>query len=212
MQDLLAEFQHYNTLQFQEQITRELVDLAPQFDDNEELIRVKAECLCKMLRRIVSELPPFEHTTPLPHGLTPQQGEALTAALQETALKGIRWALTHALQCIGESQADLCTSKLAVQQRLLIQADRQNLEGIVFLRDVHFPRFSMKKGHVWTGEATLDAYFAAVVRGDYQFPFARGYCFVKDVKPIFLSPEKIRRRTELRAIVAAPQADQPGTE
>jgi hypothetical protein len=61
--------------------------------------------------------------------------------------------------------------------------------GLRFKRDVQFPRFRMEAGEVWefghrTPGRVQREYERAIATGADRFPFAGGYCFVKDVEAL----------------------------
>jgi len=86
---------------------------------------------------------------------------------------------------------------------------RENAKGIRFLRDIQFPRFSIKAGEIWPHGfdpvgglgGTARDYYAAIDSGDDRFRFAGGQCLVKDVELVFLSAEEIEQRNEVEAIL-----------
>ena len=76
------------------------------------LMRAKADCVYRMLREIIEEVPSVQISTKLPAEFSSAQLEVLTDAIKEAALKGIEIAMTHAVQVMMASIYDLCTSKL----------------------------------------------------------------------------------------------------
>lgn len=67
------------------------------------------------------------------------------------------------------------------------------IRGIRFLRDLKFPRFSMKAGETWEHGfppahhglgRTARGYFNALACGADRFEFAGGYCYVNDVEAL----------------------------
>ena len=89
-----------------------LVAIGTLFGDDEELMRAKADCVYKILRQIVEEVPSVQFTTKMPENLSPEQLELVTAAVKDAALEGIEVAMTHSVQVLMSSIYDLCTSKL----------------------------------------------------------------------------------------------------
>lgn len=89
-----------------------LVAIGTLFGDDEALMRAKADCVYRILRQIVEEVPEAQITTRMPKNLSAEQLELLTDTIKEAALKGIEVAMTHSVQVLMSSIYDLCTSKL----------------------------------------------------------------------------------------------------
>ena len=94
-----------------------LVCIGTLFGDDEELMRAKADCVYRILRQIVEDVPPVKFSMKMPENLSPAQVELVTEALKEAALRGIDVALTHSVEAFMGSIYDLCTSKLAAPSR-----------------------------------------------------------------------------------------------
>jgi hypothetical protein len=94
-----------------------LVCIGSLFGDDEKLMRAKAECVSRILRQMVEEVPSLQLSMEMPENLPPAQVELLTEALKEAAFRGIEVALTHSVQAFIGSVYDLCTSKLAAPSR-----------------------------------------------------------------------------------------------
>lgn len=90
-----------------------LVAIGTLFGDDSDLMRAKAECVYGVLRAIVEDVPSVQVTVKMPEGLTDEQQSLVTAAVKESALKGLEIAMTHSVQMLMGSVYDLCTSKLA---------------------------------------------------------------------------------------------------
>ncbi len=82
------------------------------FGDDESLMRAKADCVYRVLRRIVEEIPVVRVAAKVPDDLPAEQVALLTAALREAALKGIEATTCHAVRVVTAAIYDLCTSKL----------------------------------------------------------------------------------------------------
>jgi hypothetical protein len=89
-----------------------LVAIGNLFGDDERLMRAKAECVYRILRQIVEDVPSVQITTRMPENLSKEQLDLITSAIKEAALKGIETAMTHSVQVLMGSIYDLCTSKL----------------------------------------------------------------------------------------------------
>lgn len=89
-----------------------LIGIGAMFGDSEDLMRAKAECVYRMLREIVEDVPKVQINTQVPASFSAEQLEVLTGAVKEAALQGIEIAMTHAVQVMMASIYDLCTSKL----------------------------------------------------------------------------------------------------
>ena len=92
--------------------TEGLVAVGAKFGDSEQLMRAKAECVYRLLRRIVEDMPKIEVVAHIPQRLAPDELEMVTDEVKAAALKGIEVAMTHAICRVMESVYDLCTSKL----------------------------------------------------------------------------------------------------
>ena len=90
-----------------------LVAIGSLFGDDESLMRAKADCVYRILRQIVEEVPNVQITTKVPESLQPDQLELVTELVKRAAMQGIETAMTHAVQALMGSIYDLCTSKLA---------------------------------------------------------------------------------------------------
>lgn len=86
------------------------------------------------------------------------------------------------------------------------------IDGIRFLRDTKFPRFSMKAGEVWPHGfdperglgRTAREYLSAIGCGADRFQFAGGgLCLVVDVEPVYQTDEDIELEREITATVAS---------
>ena len=93
----------------------ELVAIGACFGDDEALMRAKADCVYRMLREIVEEIPPVQIDTKVPDNLSTDQLTVVNTAINQAAVKGIEVAMCHSVQVLMSSIEDLCTSKLARQ-------------------------------------------------------------------------------------------------
>jgi hypothetical protein len=89
-----------------------LIFVGALYEDDETLMRAKADCVYRILRQIVEEVPSVHITSKLPENLTAEQLDLVTDHIREAALKGIEIAMTHSVQVLMGSIYDLCTSKL----------------------------------------------------------------------------------------------------
>lgn len=89
-----------------------LVTIGSLFGDDESLMRAKAECVQRILREIMEDIPALQVTARMPDDLTEHQISMVTEAIRQAALKGIEVAMTHSVQVLMSSIYDLCTSKL----------------------------------------------------------------------------------------------------
>jgi hypothetical protein len=100
-----------------QRLTETLLTVGAMFGDkDEDLLRAKADCAHKMIRTIVEEMPGIiDVTFQVPDNLPPEQCELVRKTLKEAANRGISIALHHAVEILGNSIFDLCTSKLSQQ-------------------------------------------------------------------------------------------------
>lgn len=89
-----------------------LTAVGAMFGDDERLMRAKAECVYRVLRRMVEEVPAVRIVASLPDDLPAGQVELLTGAIREAALKGIEASMNHSVRVVMAAVYDLCTSKL----------------------------------------------------------------------------------------------------
>lgn len=90
-----------------------LVAIGTLFGDKETLMRAKADCVYKILRQIVEEVPSVQITTKMPDNLSTTQLEMLTDVIKDATMQGIEVAMTHSVEVLMASIYDLCTSRLA---------------------------------------------------------------------------------------------------
>ena len=102
--------------QSHKRLTETLLAVGAMFgDDDEALLRAKADCAHDMIRRIVDEVPAADFTAAIPDNLPPDQCELVREALKVAAQEGIETAMKHSVQVLTNSIYDLCTSKLSQQ-------------------------------------------------------------------------------------------------
>lgn len=94
------------------QWAEDLAAVGAMFGDDEALMRAKADCVYRMVRRIVEGIPAVRVAVTVPDDLPAAYVPLLTAALREAALKGIEASTCHAVRVLTASLYDLCTSKL----------------------------------------------------------------------------------------------------
>lgn len=90
-----------------------LVEIGALYGDDEALMKAKGECVYRVLRQILEEVPAAQIATELPQDLSDEQRKIVTAAIREAATKGKEIAIVHAVQTLLDSIYDLCTSSLA---------------------------------------------------------------------------------------------------
>ncbi len=86
--------------------------IGAMFGDDEGLMRAKADCVYRVLRRIVEDVPAVKIVAKLPDDLPAEHVEFLTGAIREAALKGIEASMNHSVRVVMAAIYDLCTSKL----------------------------------------------------------------------------------------------------
>src|SRR6185437_2692881 len=102
--------------QAHQRLTDSILAIGAMFgDNNEELLRAKADCAHDTILRIVENVPAVDFTCDAPDDLPPEHYEFLKEALRAAALKGIETAVAHSVQVLTNSLHDLCTSKLSLQ-------------------------------------------------------------------------------------------------
>ena len=94
-----------------------LVCIGSLFGDDEKLMRAKADCVYRLLRRMVDDVPSPQLAIKPPKNLLRAQVKSIRVALKEAELRGIEIALTHVAQAVMDSAYDLCTSRLAAPSR-----------------------------------------------------------------------------------------------
>jgi hypothetical protein len=78
-------------------LTDTLVAVGAMFGDNDEdLLRAKADCAHDMIRKIVEEVPAVDSTFEIPDNLPSEQCELIRETLKAAALKGIETAIRRA--------------------------------------------------------------------------------------------------------------------
>ena len=100
-----------------QRLTETLLAVGAMFGDNDEdLLREKADCAHKMIRTIVDEMPGIvDITFEVPDNLPPEQCELVRKALKDAANQGIETAMHHSVRVLSNSIYDLCTSILSQQ-------------------------------------------------------------------------------------------------
>lgn len=90
-----------------------LLAIGSMFGDDEALMRAKAECIHRVLREIVEDIPAVHVTLRLPEDLDDARHvEMISEAVRLSALKGIEVAMTHSVNVLMSNIYDICTSKL----------------------------------------------------------------------------------------------------
>ena len=92
-----------------------LATVGALFGDDESLMRAKAHCLYRVLRRIVEDVPAVRVSATVPDDLPAEQVSLLTSAMRDAALKGIEASTCHAVRVLTAAIYDLCTSKLGAK-------------------------------------------------------------------------------------------------
>ena len=92
-----------------------LATVGALFGDDESLMRAKAHCLYRVLRRIVEDVPAVRVSATVPDDLPAEQVSLLRSAMRDAALKGIEASTCHAVRVLTAAIYDLCTSKLGAK-------------------------------------------------------------------------------------------------
>ena len=99
-----------------QKLAEELIRIGTLFgDDDEHLLRAKADCALGVMRSILEQVPEVELTFEIPDNLPPDQCELIREAVRAAALQGIDTARMHSVRVLTNAIYDLCTSKLAQQ-------------------------------------------------------------------------------------------------
>lgn len=93
-------------------VTEALLLIGATVGDDEALLRAKADCIYRVMRAIVEDIPSAQITTRMPEGLSNGQVAAITDALRLAALQGIEVAMSHSVTTLMSAIGELCTSKL----------------------------------------------------------------------------------------------------
>jgi len=97
-----------------QRLTENLILVGALFGDNDEdLLRAKADCAHRMIRTIVEELPAVEFNFEIPDNLPPDQCELIRESVRAAGFQGVETAMMHSVEVLTNAIFDLCTSKLA---------------------------------------------------------------------------------------------------